>query len=55
MRARREFRLKSQRARLVNRSALESWNGAAVGGQFNYRWPTTRQYLSDLAAPGVNN
>lgn len=53
--ARREFRLKSQRARLVNRSALESWNGAAVGGQFNYRWPTTRQYLSDLAAPGVNN
>ena len=53
--ARREFRLKSQRARLVNRSALENWNGAAVGGQFNYRWPTTRQYLSDLAAPGMNN
>ena len=47
---RREFRLKSKRARLVNRSALENWNGGAVGGQFNYRWPTTRWYLTDLAA-----
>ena len=47
---RREFRLKSKRARLVNRSALENWNGGAVGGQFNYRWPTTKLYLTDLAA-----
>lgn len=47
---RREFQLKSKRARLANRSALENWNGGAVGGQFNYRWPTTRWYLTDLAA-----
>ena len=46
---RREFRLKSKRARLVNRSALENWNGRPVGGQFNYRWPTTKSYLTDLA------
>ena len=47
---RRELRLKSKRARLVNRSALENWNGGPVGGQFNYRWPTTKWYLTDLAA-----
>ena len=45
----REFRLKSQRARLVNRSALENWNGQPVGGQFDYRWTTTKRYLSDIA------
>ena len=45
----REFRLKSQRARLINRSALESWNGRAVGGQLDYRWTTTKRYLSDIA------
>lgn len=48
--ANREWRLKTNRARLVNRSALENWNGAAVGGQFDYRWPTTKRYLNDLAA-----
>lgn len=48
--ARRERRLKANRARLVNRSALENWNGAAVGGQFDYRWSTTKRYLDDLAA-----
>ena len=47
--AHREHRLKANRARLINRSALENWNGAPVGGQFDYRWPTTKRYLNDLA------
>ena len=48
----REIRLKSKRARLAHRSALENWNQAPVGGQLNYRWPTTKTYLADLAAAG---
>ena len=46
----REIRLKTKRARLGNRSALEGWNQAAFGGQLNYRWPITRSYLADIAA-----
>lgn len=46
----REIRLKSKRARLAHRSALENWNQAPFGGQLNYRWPITRSYLADLAA-----
>ena len=46
----REVRLKSTRARLAHRAALENWNQAPVGGQLNYRWPTTKIYLADLAA-----
>lgn len=49
---RRELRLKSKRARLAHRSALENWHGAAVGGQLDYRWPTTKTYLADIAAAG---
>ena len=49
----RELRLKSKRARLAHRAALENWNQAPVGGQLNYRWPTTKSYLSDLAAVGT--
>ena len=45
----REIRLKSKRARLAHRSALESWNQAPFGGQLNYRWPITKSYLTDLA------
>ena len=48
----REIRLKSKRARLAHRAALETWNQAPVGGQLNYRWPTTKIYLADLAAAG---
>ena len=48
----REIRLKSKRARLAHRAALENWNRASVGGQFNYRWPITRSYLADIAATG---
>ena len=48
----RELRLKSKRARLAHRAALENWNQAPVGGQLNYRWPTTKTYLADLAAAG---
>lgn len=46
----RETRLKGKRARLAHRSALENWNQGAFGGQLDYRWPTTKGYLTDLAA-----
>ena len=46
----REIRLKSKRARLAHRSALEAWNQGPFGGQLNYRWPITRSYLTDIAA-----
>ena len=47
----REIRLKSIRARLAHRSALERWeNQKPFGGQLNYRWPITRSYLTDIAA-----
>jgi Family of unknown function (DUF6361) len=45
----REILLKTKRARLGHRSALESWNQAPFGGQLNYRWPITRSYLADIA------
>lgn len=53
--ARRELQLKSQRARLSHRSALESWNGSGFGGQFAYRWGTVRSYLADLRDAGVRS
>ena len=46
----RELRLKSKRARLAHRSALENWNGLGVGGQFDYRWGITQSYMRDIAA-----
>ena len=46
----REIRLKSKRARLAHRSALEKWNGAGVGGQFDFRWGIARSYMADVAA-----
>jgi hypothetical protein len=45
----RELQLKSKRARLGHRSALENWNGAPFGGQLDYRWPITKSYLRDIA------
>ena len=48
----RERRLKSKRARLSHRSALEDWNQTLVGGQLDYRWSITKSYLQDLAAAG---
>ncbi len=50
---RRELRLKSKRARLSHRAALENWNQMPFGGQLDYRWPITKSYLQDLAAAGV--
>ena len=49
----RERRLKSKRARLSHRAALEDWTQASTGGQLDYRWSITRQYLRDLAAAGA--
>ena len=47
----RESRLKSKRARLAHRAALETWHREPVGGhQLNYRWPTTKTFLADMAA-----
>ena len=45
----RELRLKSKRARLTHRAALENWNMEGVGGQFDFRWGVTRSYLNDIA------
>ena len=45
----REILLKSKRARLAHRSALENWNQAPFGGQLDYRWGITQSYLVDLA------
>lgn len=48
----RERRLKSKRARLSHRAALEDWNQALVSGQLDYRWSITKSYLQDIAAAG---
>ena len=48
----RERRLKSKRARLSYRAALENWHQGPVGGQLDYRWGITKTYLQDLAAAG---
>ena len=45
----RELQLKSKRARLAHRSALENWTQEPFGGQLNYRWPITKNYLADIA------
>ena len=45
----RELRLKSKRARLAHRSALENWNREGVGGKFDFRWGITQSYMSDIA------
>ena len=47
---RREIRLKSNRARLGSRAALENWNGSPVGGQHTYRWSVAKGYLGEIAA-----
>lgn len=46
----REIRLKGSRARLGQRSALETWNQDPFGGPLVYRWPIARSYLADLGA-----
>ena len=50
----RELRLKSKRARLSYRAALENWNQAPAGGQLDYRWSVTKTYLLDIAAAGLD-
>lgn len=45
----REFDLKHERSRFVNRKALEQWNGQS-GGLFNYRWHRVKQLMKDLYA-----
>ena len=45
----RESLLKSKRARLSERSALENWKQVPLGGSVNYRWSITQSFLSDLA------
>ena len=45
----RELQIKTNRARLAHRSTLENWSQTPAGGQFNYRWPITRNYLADIA------
>ena len=45
----REIRLKSNRARLGNRAALENWHGSPVGGRHSYRWSVAKRYLGEIA------
>lgn len=45
----REVLLKTNRARLGPRTALEGWNQQPFGGQLVYRWPIARSYLADIA------
>jgi hypothetical protein len=45
----REIRLKSKRARLAHRAALENWNQVPFGGQLTYRWSTAKSFLADIA------
>ena len=49
----RERHLKTGRARLSHRAALESSGQPASVEQLDYRWGITRTYLQDLAAAGV--
>ena len=46
---RREIRLKSNRARLASRAALENWHGSAVGGRHTFRWSVAKRYLGEIA------
>ena len=46
----RERRLKTGRARLSHRAALESGGLPASAGQLDYRWSITKSYLRDLMA-----
>jgi len=46
---RREISIKKTRARLGGRAGLMNWDGQSFGGQLNFRWPTAKSYLSDLA------
>lgn len=50
-----EIQLKTKRARLAYRSALENWNQAPFGEQLNYRWPIAKSYLSDIATALVQS
>ncbi len=47
--SRREIRLKSNRARLGSRAALENWHGSPVGGRHTYRWSVAKAYLGEIA------
>jgi len=44
----REFQLKSKRARLINKRALEIWNGASGSQQLEYRWPIASTIINDI-------
>jgi len=47
---RRERILKGSQARLFNTRALEMWNEAAGTAPLSYRWPISRQIVSDIVA-----
>lgn len=46
--ANREWRLKGQRARLVNTGRLLDWNGAVGVGRMDFRWHRVGQLILDL-------
>lgn len=46
----REIRLKGGRSRFTNPRALDQWRGAAGLFRLNYRWPTVKQFTTDLQA-----
>jgi hypothetical protein len=46
--ATREKKIKGGRARLLNQSALDRWNGASGVGRNDFRWLVARSHLQDL-------
>jgi hypothetical protein len=46
--ANREHQLKGPRARLLNRTQLDTWGGASGTAALNYRWYITRTMVNDI-------
>ena len=44
----REYQLKGNRARFVNRTRLLEWRGGSGVGRMDFRWFRVRQLLTDL-------
>ena len=45
----REQMLKRAKSRFTNSSALDRWQGRSGAGRLNFRWPTAKRHLQDIA------
>lgn len=50
----RERRIKGGRARLVNQSALDRWQGGSGTSRHDFRWATAKSHLNDLYSARVS-